>query len=356
MIEQYLEKLVSFYPVSASQENVKQLLDFVAEELEGFGLQVTRLEYSGVHSLYAHPKGSKHSKLLLQGHVDVVPGLEQPFVNKDDRYYGRGTYDMLFATACYLAMYTEHASQLSGLDVGLFLNGDEEVGGFNSAEKFLEEGYTADVVIMPDAGRHWGDLNVAAKGIYGLSLQINGRAHHGSRPWEGDGANIKLAHFLTEVEAIFDVSSQDNSTMTVAIIAGGDADNRGPATATCALDIRYKDKADLRRIKSEIRKLLDKYNGEIVEETVGDDYQLDVSNPLVQKFVKIYRKYAPTVAFNKAHGSSDARFFSAKGMPVIMLRPDGGGAHGDSEWIDIKTLNNFYELLTEYTLQTDVVE
>ncbi|MEI9914160.1 MAG: M20/M25/M40 family metallo-hydrolase [Candidatus Saccharibacteria bacterium] len=58
------------------------------------------------------------------------------------------------------------------------------------------------------------------------------------------------------------------------------------------------------------------------------------------------------VKLTRAHGSSDARFFAARGMPVIMLRPDGDGAHGDNEWISSDSIQKFYELLKAYILNT----
>ena len=53
----------------------------------------------------------------------------------------------------------------------------------------------------------------------------------------------------------------------------------------------------------------------------------------------------------KAPGSSDARFFSAHNIPVIMLRPTGHGAHGDNEWISIAETEQFYQILTSYILK-----
>jgi len=94
---------------------------------------------------------------------------------------------------------------------------------------------------------------------------------------------------------------------------------------------------------------LKRYNGEITSTTSGSDYQLDITDPLVQQFIELYHQHAEKdISFTKAHGSSDARFFSQHNIPVIMLRPDGGGAHGDVEWISISSYSAFYALLKEY--------
>lgn len=320
-------------------------------------MQAKLLQKNGVNSLYASTSKGKHCKLLLQAHIDVVPTEDQPFRSGSGKYYGRGVYDMLFAAAVYLTLIEELGHDLRKYNLGIMLSGDEELGGFDGVLPFLEQGYSTDICILPDAGNNFGGLNIAAKGISTHTLRIHGKSHHGSRPWEGDGAGAKLIHFLSEVENIFDTSDTSNSTLTIATLNAGSADNQGPAYADTTLDIRYKDKADLKRIKHELDILLKKYNGELLKLVEGDDYQLDLSNQHVKNFVTLYEKYiGKSVEHTKAFGSSDARFFAAHNIPVIMFRPDGGGAHGDNEWISAESVQKFYQLLKEYVVMTATME
>ena len=351
-MQKYLEPLVNFYPVSSNQESVKMLLEHAQHICEEAGLYTKLYEESGIYNLFAAPRNTKHVKVLLQSHVDVVPATNQPFRATEGRYYGRGTFDMLFAAASYLRFITEHGSELSYLDIGIFLSGDEELSGAHGVKQFLADGHTADICILPDAGTRLGVMNIAAKGISVTRIRTNGQAHHGSRPWEGNNATSKLVHLLAEVERLFDHSNHENSTMTISTMKAGDADNQGPSTAEATLDIRYKDKTDLARINSGLDTLLQKYDGEIIERLEGDDYQLDMENPLVQSFVHEYEaNIGVPIQTMKAPGSSDARFFSARDIPVIMLRPAGHGAHGDNEWISAPELEQFYQLLTSFILK-----
>ncbi len=348
-MEEYLKQLVAFYPVSSSQESVLALLQFAKQHFEEHGLKTEILSYKGVHNLYATTSGKKHTRLLLQGHIDVVPANNQPFSVDDEKYYGRGVYDMLYATACYMQLVADLSDQIHNFDIGFMLSGDEETGGLDGVKAFLEDGYRTQVCILPDAGEGFGTLNIAAKGIYHCNVRIHGKAHHGSRPWEGDGAAAKLVHFLGEFESVFDTSSLDNTTLTIAKLNAGEADNQGPAYADVTLDIRYSDKTDLKRVKQALNELLERYNGEITEMLEGDDYQLDTSHPDVKEFLQRYEEHhGGAIELVKAHGSSDARFLAAKGIPVIMLRPDGGGAHGDAEWVSKNSTKKFYELLKDY--------
>ena len=343
---------MAFRPVTSDQQAVKQLLEYVAEHFAQLGYTTEMRICNGVHNMYISPAGDKHSKILLQGHVDVVPG-GQPFAMLGDKYYGRGTYDMLFAVAAYMKLASELKEQNQSCDIAIMLTGDEEIGGYNGVHTLLHEGYTTDVCILPDAGDGWGSLNVSAKGLYVPTVRINGQAHHGSRPWEGDGAAIKLIHFLNEAETLFDLSDKNNSMLTVSILRAGEVYNQGPAKAEATLDIRYKDKADLSRIESGIEHLLKKYNGEIISKIEGNDYQLATDTPAVQSFISIYEKHVgEPIKFDKAHASSDARFFADSNIPVIAVRPDGGEIHSDHEWISIPGYQKFYELLKDYVVTT----
>jgi succinyl-diaminopimelate desuccinylase len=356
-ILEYLQTLIEFYPATNQQAHVRELLEYCAHELDQSGSfkDVKIHEINGVHSLTASTQGTQKPKVLLQAHVDVVPADESSRSVKQlspAEIGGRGVYDMLFGAACYLYFVQQHRDELSKLDFGLMLTGDEEAGGFDSAESLIKLGYCGDVCILPDAGNGFGDLSVAAKGIYNFDFMVNGKAHHGSRPWEGDNAADKLVRALTDLGVVFDASSRQNSTLTISRLEAGDADNKGPGLAKARLDIRYKDQADLKRIKDELEKLYKKYDAEALNLTYGSDYQLDIDVPLVRSFVELYAEHVgKAVTFSQAYGSSDARFFAEAGVPVIMLRPEGSGAHADDERVNVNEIEKCYKLIEDYLMR-----
>lgn len=348
-----LKTLINFRSVSSDQNAVHTLLDYIEERLGSRGLTVQRIQHEGVYSLYASTRGQAHAHVMLQGHIDVVPGGEI-FRQEGDKIYGRGCYDMLFAAASFLA-FIDSLDTPADYDVSLLLTGDEELGGEHGVHEILDrEGYTCDVCILPDAGEGLGTMSVSAKGIYHLKLQVNGTSHHGSRPWEGDGAGNKAIAFLTEASLLFDPSSRDNSTFVISQLqAGTSAINQAPAEANIGIDIRYKDADDFIRIKDGLDALRKKYDVEITFEETGRNFDLNTDNPLIQQFISLYgRRVGKPIEFIKAHGSSDARYFDDNGMPVIMFRPDGGNAHGDGEWLSYESWKTFHEILTDYVLQT----
>lgn len=350
----HLEKLVEFYPVTSNQEAVRELLLYCQNNLAGAGFATEIIEYKGVYSLFGSTQGTKCPKVLLQGHVDVLPSLptQRSLKQVAGKAVGRGTFDMLFAVAVYLSLFNELKDQLAGLDVGIMLVGDEEAGGANGTKALVAQGYGAEVCILPDAGDGFGKLSVGSKGVYNFDLVVKGKAHHGSRPWEGDGAATKLVILLGELLEEFDTSSQENSTISITQLQAGDSANKAPSEAEAHIDIRYSDKSELARIKKVVKKLCKKYQGRIDNLLLASAFKLDTENYLSQEFVTLYKKHAGgPVEFVRAHGSSDALFFSEKGIPVMMLRPLGGGAHADNEWIDIKEMTKMYQLLKEYLLK-----
>ncbi len=356
LILDHLRQLVSFYPKSDDQTAVRQALVYCQEILRQSGNfpDVTLHKQAGFYSLTASTRGIKHPKLLLSAHIDVVPAAGRPSLKVDKGSGlagGRGVYDMLFATACYLAFIQTHQAGLSKLDIGIMLVGDEELGGDHGTYYLMQQGYSSEVCVLPDAGKGFGDLSIAAKGVYNFDLTVHGRSHHGSRPWEGDGAANKLVHMLHELLQEFDDSNQENSTMTVTRLNGGDANNQGPSQATAHLDIRYKDAADFARIQKVVARLCVTYDAETQNMLLVKNLALDVDSPHLRDFIGLYEQHAgQAITYSKAHGNSDARFFAAQGIPVIMFRPDGFGAHSDHEGLSLASLQKFYGLLEAFIL------
>lgn len=345
-----LRTLTSFSPVSSNQPAVAALLEYVQARLTSKGLHVRTIDTHGVYSLYASTTGRSHSTVMLQGHVDVVPG-GQAFRIENSRVYGRGSFDMLFAVASYLELI-DQLDDVSAHDISLFLTSDEELGGEHGAGAIMKKPeYTTDVCIIPDAGEKFGELSIGAKGIYQLELQFNGQSHHASRPWEGDNAAEKAIHFLSDIQHAFDRTSRKNSTLTISHLDAGSilSLNQGPSDARIGIDIRYRDGEEFDRISTIVHELIARYDGHIVAQQIGKSYELDIQNEYVDMFIGMYEQaIGKKPELTVAHGSSDARFFTTHAIPVIMFRPDGHGAHSDDEWVSIESWKQFHDLLTRY--------
>lgn len=132
---QMLEKLVGFDTVS-HRSNLP-LIQFVQDYLASHGVDSTLVpnDDGDKASLYAHIGPMVTGGVILSGHTDVVPVVGQswssdPFtvVEKDGKYFGRGTCDM----KGFLAIALAHVPHMLAADlktpIQLAFSYDEEVG------------------------------------------------------------------------------------------------------------------------------------------------------------------------------------------------------------------------------------
>lgn len=357
-LQQLLTELVSFYPVTSNQENVLSLLNFVKEELADYGLSSDILTNNGIHMLYASTQDNKKPKVLLQAHVDVVPAESQQRTAIKDgaKLYGRGTRDMLFAVAGYIKFVHDNCKILKKFDVGILLTGDEEIGGENTVPYLLAQGYQADVVWLPDAGNKLDELVMSAKGVYNFDILVKGTAHHGSRPWEGDNATGKLIKLLHELTNTFAEPSNEATTCTITQLEAGDSVNKGPAKARAHIDIRYTSKSELLKYNEIVRRLCKKYNAETHNVFTEPNYKVNTNHELIKTYMAVNKAVTgskPTLI--TVSGSSDARYFSEKKMPVIMTRPTSEGSHSDEEWLDLESFEQYYKIMQQYLLEVATI-
>ncbi len=348
-----LTKLIAFHPVTSSQESVKQLLDLCAKDLAIEDTQI--IENNGVHTLITRTQPTLKPRLMLAAHVDVVPSSKEMQKARviGSKMIGRGAKDMLFAVAGYIWLVNELRDQLPDLDIAIVLNGDEEVGGGNSIPHLLDLGWRPEAVWLPDAGDTIGELMTRAKGVHNFSITVHGKAHHGSKPWEGGNAAHKLLKLLGEIDNVFGKSSPECSTCVVTCLKAGEAENQGPATATARLDIRYTDDESLSRIKDWLEDACQRFDAEISGLLHAPAHIVDVQSAHVKKYIKICEKATgKSVQFITASGASDGRYFGELNIPVIMASPLGGGLHSEDEWIDLDALAEYCHVMKKYVLKT----
>lgn len=130
-----MEKLVSFPTVS--RDSNLPLVDWLEDYLNGHGITCHRHYREDNHhaALFAHVGPEVEGGVVLSGHTDVVPVDGQPWasdpfqvVERDGKYFGRGTCDMKGFDA--LAIWALVEAHLGGVKrpLQLALSYDEEVG------------------------------------------------------------------------------------------------------------------------------------------------------------------------------------------------------------------------------------
>lgn len=331
-------------------------MDFISGWFEARGLDP--LQYKG-----AGPRGELTSivvrvgsggpKILLHGHVDVVPGDEGQFEPQevDGELYGRGVYDMKGALAAM--MYAVHDLNEVGCDctVELLVVPDEEheYEGPTGAEILIGNGHVGDFMITGEPT----DFHVGtqAKGVLDLRITLLGKSAHGSRPWLGKNA-VLLAYehfrrvgelpFATERTELFPYPS-----INLARIIGGDVINRVPDRCTYDLDIRYLPNQDPREIARQIRSIDLPAEVEILFSR--EPTYVSRRNPYVKTLREVAARHfhGNPVGVGR-HGASDIVYFQRAGVPGVEFGPIGGGHHGPREYVVSESLETYRQMLVQF--------
>lgn len=351
-MEDILAKLISFHTTDDDPQAMHQALDYIADFLGKRGMFIERFDSNGRESLVATIRpGQKTPTVMLAAHVDVIPGPDGLFMlrKEEGRLYGRGTLDMKFAIAAYMQLVDDLQDRLEDYDFAIMITGDEELGGLDGTDKLLAEGYLPKVAVLPDGGDNW-QIQVLSKGfIYG-KVRTYGKSAHGSRPWLGDNAILKLMDVLREIQQLFEQPARmEVSTLNIGQIHGGQATNQVAADAEASIDARFINNAEKAKITQAIRGICQKHDAEFDLALDGAEHRTDLTGAYAGPLARHIEAVTGThVTGWSTPASSDARYFADRGIPCLSVYPIGGGHHGPEEWIDEQAFHQFKEVLRLY--------
>lgn len=345
------EDLIKFKTVTGNQSEVIKCLDYARKFFDKADMRVNVHRSNGFESLVATTRKTKSPKLLLQAHIDVVPGPDSMFklVGQADKLVGRGAFDMKYAVACYLRLIEELGLKVADYDIGVMLTTDEEENGLNGTDYLLDQGYSSEICILPDGGDNW-QIEKAAKGVWQFDVVAEGTSAHASRPWVGDNAATKLLTFIAATKGLAPPGERTETTMVLSRLTAGDAYNQVPDKAIASYDVRYLEESDRETLEKSLIKLCDKHDVKCNTINRSAPISIDVTLPAIRHWEQMvtFTRGMPPAGYCVSYGASDARYFAARNIPTILTRPAGGGHHGDDEWISESELYEFYEVLKRY--------
>ena len=345
-----LQDLIAIPSVNGDYEQLHAILDYCDHFMSERGLRIKRHEWNGIESMVATTKNTKTPKVMLMAHLDVVPAIPDMFVmqEKDGTFVGRGTFDMKFAAAAFLQLIEDVQDVLHQYDFGIMFVTDEESGGFDGAFKLVQEGYLPKVIVIPDGGDNWA-LETFCKGIWHLTLTVNGKEAHGSRPWEGDSATQRLMDVIYEIQRIVPFAGKKGSTVNIGVFNGGDVVNKVAFEASAQLDFRLGSLEDDKRIRREVTRICKKHHVCLSGEVYAPPQTNDINDPMLHSFAKSIKNVVGINAGETmSYAGTDARHFNEKGVPCVIVRPPGGNLHGPAEWIDKKGFFQLKDVLRDY--------
>ncbi len=350
------KKLVAIKSTNDNPDGLQMAVDLVANIVTAHpGITVESFVHNGKPSFlaYAGPNKPKHFKVLLNAHVDVVPGDDALFqLRKDgDVLSGRGTLDMKLAAIVMADTFAKIAPGLS-FDVGLQVVADEEVGGYDGTNYQKHLGVSADFVI---AGEYTNlDICTESKGFCRLKLTMHGKTAHSANLWNGENAVVRLIRDLDQLLTIYPIPSQESWTTTVNIAnlhTANPAVNLVPNIATADLDVRFiKDDKNFAS-KNAINMFF-----ATIDPAVKVDFMTDVEPPIEidaqDPFVDALAQATSDVtghrpAIIRKHGSADARFYAPH---AVVFGPTGKGIHANDEHVTLSSLHEYAKIIEKFLL------
>lgn len=350
-LETTLQHLVRIPSIPADPQACYEIIEYIRDELAPYNLHIRGDFEANNPWLLATTQDTNEPDILLAAHLDVVPADYYRLENKDGKLYGRGTYDMKFAAACYLQFLRLHAEELARLNIGLLFTTDEERDSASMPD-VLATGLRPKVVFLPDGGDNWKPEQ-RAKGFHDVMLTVQGKTAHGSRPWEGDNALHTLMDILNQLRAHYPSDSKSGATLAVNWLRAGQAHNQIPDNAQASIDFRSFDRQDIDDLQVTLNALINKYNLTITPINTSPPVAFDNTSPAVQSFLQVLRRELAVeeLAYSDAFGGTDARFFAKYNIPCIIVEPHGGNRHADNEWLLASDLEKFYQLIERWLLQ-----
>jgi succinyl-diaminopimelate desuccinylase len=345
----HAHELLAIPSTADRPEELHRALEYVLSVV-GPGFTVERFESNGKPSalVYTGPQ-RRHFPVILNAHLDVVPGSPdqfKPYVD-GDRLYARGAHDMKVA-----ALVEAWVFRSVGGPYALQLVTDEEVGGRNGTLHQLEQGVSADFVVI---GEQSGlKLVTDSKGIFTAVLRATGRSGHSAYQWQADNAVLKLMTSVQNIMGAYPVPSSEawRTTVNVADIkTTNPALNQVPADASAWLDIRYppQDTHFTGRSPAEIAAYLRDFclpDVTVTVERLDPPHHAAQDSPQVRALQR-----AGAGDFLRKHGAADGRFYYQRGIDAVIFGIGGDGLHGPNEYVDISTIEPYQRALTEF-LQT----
>lgn len=367
-IRKLLADLVGFDTVS-DRSNLP-LIAYIESYLASFGITGRRLvdDTGQKASLWVTIGPENTPGIVLSGHTDVVPVERQPWtsdpfkmVERDGRYYGRGTTDMKGFVAVCLAMVPEIRNADLKMPIHLAISYDEEVGCVGVRPMLREISQSR---IKP-LGCFVGEptqmqIIVGHKGKHGVRATFHGKSCHSSLAPNGVNAVEYAADLITEVrrraielskhgprDDMYDVA---HTTLLTSVAQGGTALNIVPDECAVEFESRGLGANELKEVtdaiiawaKAEIEPAMRK-----TDPSCGIDFEEILEYPALDMkadhpLVALAKQLTGRNSLGKvSFGTEAALFVSMADIPTIVIGPGSiEQAHKPDEFVEISELSN----------------
>lgn len=365
-ILQTFKKLSSIDSLSFKE---RKMADDITGELVSLGFEVTEDNAGQILSgesgnIYGFLKGTLPGKpLLFSAHLDTVgPGLGKKAATKDgDTVYSEGDTVLGADDLCGVISILEAVRQIkeSGRehrDIEVLFTVAEEV--FSKGSAVLDySGIKAGEAYVADLSGDAGAAAVCAPSIVSFKAKITGKAAHaGFEPENGIHALKAAADAVCAVKC---GRIDDDMTVNIGKISGGEAVNIVPESCVCEGEVRsFVHSSAIEKIE-EIRRVFNEkadMAGASCEFTYSEDvyaFSTDEKSPVVKRFVKACEAAGIKPQLIRTFGGSDHNNFARQGIQGIVISCGMYNVHSTAEYAKMSEIRKAAEIIKEIICGVD---
>ena len=370
--DEILEELRQHVNINTGTQNIEGLDHYrkiLTVELETLGFSTREHESAPIdvltcaggqieiaNHLSATINGSAKNRLLLNGHIDTVFGPDDEFqtleVDASGILKGPGVADMKGGIVIMLnALRALHAQgRLNNANMTVLLNTDEEIGSLGSRQLIENMAREHDLGLVFE-GSSKNLVTRSRKGLGQVRLKVLGReSHAGAAHEDGVSASLELAHKIVAIEQLTNYDEQ--ATVNVGVMAGGEKRNTIPGCAEAYIDLRFPHRdigANLERSITEIaqRQFVNNPNyPEFPKTEIWSTLHRPVKpidktvDQLIAQAMSLSVLIGePIVGSQYSGGGTDGSIAQGVGLPTFdSIGMDGAGAHSSREESTVASL------------------
>ncbi len=353
--------------VSHADSNARRaeepIIENLSQRCQELGMEVRRHRVqAGRDNLTAHwPELKGRPTVAFQAHVDTVGagGMTiDPFAAdvRDGKLWGRGACDAKGSLATFLAALriARDAGMPLADDTHLIATVGEETG-CEGAIALMEEGFRVDACIVgePTSCR----VVTAHKGSLWFKLVARGEPSHAAMPDAGRNAIYALGRALGFIEGPYQELLRgrrhpllDHPTISVGLVAGGQAVNIVAPRAEADVDVRYlpgQSHVEIARdFADRLRRALPDDAFDIEDVRGFPAMEADPDGPLVRNLLACSRDITGQQEPKGVFYFADSGPFHAAGIECVLFGPgDIAHAHKAKEFLDIEEYFQAIELV-----------
>lgn len=367
-----LEKLISYPSITPNECGIYTLVqEILTQSLDKGAFEVITQEQEGVKNIFIYTPHEAREHLCFAGHIDVVPPGEgwssDPFTPtyRDSYLYGRGAQDMKSGVSAFVCAFRDflvrNPQATENVRISLLLTSDEEGEGTYGTQYMLShlesQGLlpTMAIVAEPTAHRICGDtIKVGRRGSINGKITIFGKQGHVAYPQQCLNPTELLGARLGELAGVnLDEGDAhfDPSKLVITDIRGGmEVVNVTPSDLKILFNVRNSPKTTIHDVESYVRKVLQglEYDLQLKQSSVGF---LTDSTLITEMSACIESVCGHTPHLSTSGGTSDARFFGARGIPVVEVGVPNDRIHSIDECVALQDVRRLYEIFMHFLAQ-----